>query len=118
VSCKAQPLSACARREASLDETLKRCERTRQFRQFCDNWTTRPGAVIILLLCLPVIVLIPSHLVGLPPILWTIPLGSVLLVTGFVAFRLFEPHDERLELNLKTWQSELQSLWADGSVCE
>jgi hypothetical protein len=103
-------LSKVVERESRLTVNLKNAERVRRVRRLCDAWTTRVGALIILMFCSSMLVLIPCHVVDLPRSVWPIPFLAGLALAGFFGMKLFKPDEAKIASDAWVWNSELHSI--------
>jgi HJR/Mrr/RecB family endonuclease len=103
-------LSNIIDRETSIAVRIKRYETLRMVRQFCDDWITRIGLLIIAPLAVCGFVVILCHLVGLPAVFWVIPLLVVLGSAGFFGTKLFKPDDNALVSEMDSWSRQLHTL--------
>ena len=75
-------LSDTVQRQRELTKDLKSHGRIRKLRQLCDAWTTRKGAFVLVVLIASMVVLVLSHAIGLPLLIWTIPNGIKTAITS------------------------------------
>jgi hypothetical protein len=111
-------LSHIVKRETQLNKNINKYDIVRQMRQFCDAWTTRAGATVILMLGATLNDLVVCHFLGVPTIFWAITTVVVLSSTGFCGIWLFRPDDTKLDSDMDSWSRELRSLSDQKAVTE
>jgi hypothetical protein len=111
-------LGGIRERHKQLIYRLSKYERIRQARQFCDDWFTRAGGLVVAVSVVSGITVILCLLVGLPSIFWIITLLALLSPTSILGAKLFKPADTALVSQIDAWKRDLRSLQDQQEVTE